>query len=64
MRIYDRWGELVYSRENLQPDIDGWNGGFKNGSEKMLPGVYVYIIRVTYLNGETQLFRGDVTLMY
>ncbi len=63
MRIYDRWGELIYSKEDLNPDIDGWNGGYKNSSKKMLPGVYVYLIKVTFLNGEKQLFRGDVTLI-
>lgn len=63
MRIYDRWGELVYEQKNLDSERDGWNGGLKNSSKKMLPGVYVYLVQVTFLNGETQLFRGDVTLL-
>jgi len=30
-RIYNRWGELIYSADNL--DTDGWNGRLKDGQE-------------------------------
>lgn len=42
--IYDRWGELIYSIENLSSDHPkmGWDGTFKG--EPVIPGVYLYDI--------------------
>ena len=59
--IFDRWGNLVFASSVIPFE---WEGTF-NG-EPMNPGVYVYMLRVTYLdNGETQIknFSGDVTLV-
>lgn len=58
MRIFDRWGEMVfetYSQHN------GWDGTYKG--EMMRPGVYVYQLEVEYLNGEEAFFNGSVTLV-
>ncbi len=63
MRIYSRWGELVYSKDDFDPDRDGWDGKFGNTGRYAAPGVYVYVFQVTFLNGEKQVFRGDVTLI-
>ncbi len=67
LNIYDRWGELVYSGQNL-PDgnnggrTSGWNGFF-NG-EKALPGVYVFYAEVQYLgSSSTDKFKGEFTLL-
>ncbi len=64
MRIFDRWGELLYERTNLpaQPaEHEGWDGTFRG---KIAPsGVYVYLIEVEFEDGEVLLFRGDVTLV-
>jgi len=63
MSIYDRWGEQVFLKENLQANspTEGWNGQFKN--EKLNPGVFVYIIEVEWKNGELLQLKGDVTLI-
>ena len=68
MRVFDRWGELVFSTDELPvflpDDLDdsGWDGTL-NG-QLMNPGVYVYIIEVEFVDGISLLFRGDVTLLY
>lgn len=67
MQIYDRWGELVFERNNLAPsafpDIaNGWDGRFRG--RIMNPGVFVYLIEVTFDDGVTLLFRGDLTLLH
>ncbi len=70
MRVFDRWGEVLYSRDNtivnkyLPDDLDqsGWDGTL-NG-KRMNPGVYVYIMQVQFVDGTVLLYRGDVTLLY
>jgi gliding motility-associated-like protein len=63
MSIYDRWGELIFRRENFQANdpAQGWNGEFNN--DKVNPGVYVYVIEVEWKNGDKQIVKGDVTLI-
>ena len=63
MRIFNRWGNLVYSVDDaaLGSVAQGWNGLYQG---KTLPtGVYVYVIEIQYGNGTTGLFSGDVNLM-
>ena len=71
IRVYDRWGELVYSVEDLdynEPDgqtNEGWDGTF-NG-EPLNSGVFVYHMNVIFIGagGEDveKEFIGDVTLI-
>jgi len=64
MRIFDRWGALLYERTNLpaQPaEYEGWDGTYRG--KKANAGVYVYLIEVEFEDGEVLLFRGDVTLV-
>lgn len=63
MRIYNRWGALMYEGQNLPlnaPSI-GWDGRFKG--EKMGMGVYVYYIEVGFIDGEVVVFEGDVSIV-
>jgi gliding motility-associated-like protein len=63
-KIYDRWGNLVFSRENFLPEnaIDNsWNGKYKD--QDVQPGVYVYIAKVQFLDNEFIEFKGDITLL-
>lgn len=64
VKMYDRWGGVVYEGTNLQPSCGGirlWDGRVKN--KPYNSGVYVYLIEVTFLDGVTLLYRGDVTLL-
>jgi len=64
MRIYDRWGELVYELGESGTSIGGigsWDGTL-NG--KPLPsGVYVYIVEMEFIDEAKLLYRGDVTVI-
>ncbi|MDB4769213.1 gliding motility-associated C-terminal domain-containing protein, partial [Saprospiraceae bacterium] len=62
-RIFNRWGDLVFEKENLIPNMEteGWDGYFNN--EKMQNGVYIYIVEIEFIDGETEVFKGDITLM-
>jgi hypothetical protein len=65
MRIYDRWGTLMYEREGFYPNnndfAEGWDGRY-NG-KYVNPAVFVYVIEVKFLDGRVLLYRGDVTVV-
>ena len=70
MRIYDRWGQLVYSipTEVLPNDPSvGWNGRWGNTGGLLNQGVYVYFIKVRFSSfqglPDTEIFAGDITLI-
>jgi len=59
--IYDRWGNLVYHSEAIS---FSWDGNF--AEKPMMPGVYVYTIKVKYTDGNVEreeLLAGDVTIL-
>jgi gliding motility-associated-like protein len=58
MKIFNRWGEKVFESHNK---TNGWDGTYKG--ERCRPGVFVYIVRVTYLDGKTKERSGSVTLI-
>jgi gliding motility-associated-like protein len=63
LNIYDRWGNKVYQGRALDPKnpADGWNGNF-NG-EPLPEGVYLWNAVVRFLDDNTQVFKGDITLL-
>lgn len=63
VRIFDRWGELLYTAENLTPSSDpstGWDGTFRG--KPVGVGVYVFIVEAEFDDGAKLLYRGDVTV--
>jgi len=64
MAVYDRWGEKVFSGENLalgDPSV-GWNGSFSN--RDVIPGVYVYVVEILDFSGNKKIvFQGDITVV-
>ncbi len=63
LRIYDRWGSLVFERTHFQMNIAsaGWDGSWKGAIAPM--GNYVYAIETICEDGTSFLFRGTVTLI-
>lgn len=58
-RIYNRWGELVFSTNDA---LQGWNGVYK-GMEQPL-GTYVYYAETQFVNETVkQAQQGNVTLV-
>jgi len=62
-QIFDRWGEIVYSRENYQPNDEpnGWDGTFKG--KPLNPGVFIFYAEITFIDGYTKIYQGDLTLV-
>lgn len=57
-RVFNRWGEKVFETTLLG---QGWNGEYLG--KLMTPGVFVYYVEVTYLDNETKVAKGSVTLI-
>ncbi len=63
MRIFNRWGDLVYERKDLPfgDESTGWDGRFKG---KLLnSGVYVFLLEMEFINGDVRRYSGDITLL-
>jgi gliding motility-associated-like protein len=63
MRIYDRWGEMLFENQNFVPNEPqfGWSGRARG--DEVNPGVYVYVVEVEYFDGSSEVFSGDVTVV-
>ena len=60
--IYDRWGNLMFSQQNIKlAEAESWDGIY-NGSA-LNPGVYIYVAEVEF-DGVLQSFYGDVTVVH
>jgi gliding motility-associated-like protein len=62
-RVFTRWGEVVFKRDEILPNVDqlGWDG--KMNGEALLPGVYVYTATVNYSDGLKEVLKGDISIV-
>ncbi len=58
MLIYNRWGELIYTSNDISIQWDGTYQGLESPQ-----GVYVYMINVKSISGRTYNFTGHFTLI-
>lgn len=59
MAIFNRWGQPVFKTNSLEGR--GWDGKFNNEPQPL--GVYVYLIEATFLNGASEKYQGNITLL-
>ena len=63
-RIYDRWGNVLYSLNNVpvtdQP-FTGWDGTVQG--QPVNPGVYVWFAEIRFIDDEVLAYKGDVTVI-
>jgi PKD-like domain len=61
--IFDRWGNAVHEVRNFLPNDPAyaWNGNVRG--EKGQPGVFAWAAEIEFLDGQMELFEGDVTIM-
>lgn len=61
-RIFDRWGNVMYEKENFDPNVEpGWDG--RNNFGNHVQGVYVYQIEYTDIFGNDFFPTGTLTLI-
>ncbi len=62
--IYDRWGTLLFERQNVTPNQGStlWDGTYQG--QQVEQGVYLYHTNIMYLDGEKERITGTVTVVY
>jgi len=62
-QIFDRWGTMVFQKQNFQPNDPkfGWNGYYHGAL--MTPAVFVYYAEIELIDGRRLLYKGDITLV-
>jgi gliding motility-associated-like protein len=61
--VFDRWGNKMYQSsfpDRLNGDW-GWDGNFRG--KEAPPGVYTYMIEAVFIDGYSEIFSGDVSLL-
>lgn len=63
LQVFSRWGEMVFTRENFDPNQPelGWDGTHKG--EPMNPAVFVWYAVLKDPAGNDILLKGDVTVV-
>ncbi len=61
--IFNRWGNVIYQKENTLAQSIVWWDGRTNSGEETSSGVYYFVLRYTDANGEEHRKNGYVTLM-
>ena len=63
-RVVSRWGEIVFEKNNFEPDNQtlGWNGNRANG-EPFPSDVLVWYAELEYFDGKKEVRKGDVALL-
>jgi len=63
LRIFTRWGELVFEKNNFPPNSPayGWDGRIRGVTAPA--EVYVYTAEVTCDNLQTYTYKGNITIL-
>ncbi|MBS1509928.1 MAG: PKD domain-containing protein [Bacteroidetes bacterium] len=63
MRIFNRWGEMVFQKVNLFPNDPsaGWDGRYNGRVQNA--DVYTYIIEIICENSQVLTYKGNITLI-
>jgi len=63
INIFDRWGNLVFTKKNINLISDplSWDGNLH--SQSAMPGVYVYLANIILQKGKRKVVKGDFVLI-
>jgi gliding motility-associated-like protein len=63
MRVYDRWGSLLFEKRHFPPNdpSQGWDGNYRG--QAMPPGVYIYYLELVTVEGRALELKGNVTVL-
>lgn len=63
LKVFNRWGATIFNKTNMDinDEAQGWNG--KVGTVDSDMGVYIYVAEIEFIDGETTMMTGDVSLV-
>jgi hypothetical protein len=63
LQVFDRWGSMVFSNQNIRPNDPqaGWDG--TDRGEPVNPAVFIWWAKVELIDGREVLIKGDVTVL-
>jgi gliding motility-associated-like protein len=63
LSVYSRWGDLVFQKSDLTPNLEneGWDGKFRG--RPVAPGVFAWIADVMFVDGKTEAYSGNVSVL-
>ncbi len=66
-RVFDRWGNMVFEdfgfdRADQDNSTHGWDGLFRG--KPVNEAVFAYSVKVKFIDGLEEVYKGDVTLIY
>jgi len=63
VKVFNRWGDLVYAANNIPTDSStfGWDGKFRGRDASS--GVYVFYTEVEFIDGVVLDYKGDITIV-
>ncbi|NJM94607.1 MAG: hypothetical protein HC842_08060 [Cytophagales bacterium] len=63
-QIFNTWNQVVYESRDLQEAMEqGWSGINQTTGNQERAGIYSYVIKVTFENGESHQKTGTITLI-
>ncbi len=62
-RVFSRAGDLLHERLNAMSNdpFNHWDGKFQG--QPLNPGVFVYVAEIEFVDGTTEVFKGEVVLV-
>ena len=62
-RIYDRWGNLIYLRDNQSSGLEymDWDGNYKG--QPLPSGVYTWVCEVVYIDHVNIIYKGTMSIL-
>jgi gliding motility-associated-like protein len=61
IKIFDRWGNLIFTEERCSGGDCGWNGLINNSPAA--EGTYIYAANIKFSDGVNETFTGSLQLM-
>lgn len=65
LSVYSPWGQRVWHTTLIdeQHPAESWNGRLNNTDDELPQGAYSWIARIEFVNGESRVYKGSVTLL-
>ena len=63
MKVFNRWGIQLFEQNDFLPNDEnqGWDGKMRGVA--LPPDVYVFFMKIEFVDGKVVLYQGDVTIM-